>query len=99
MNATLNHLSHRPTPQIVVVPTAAAHAEQMDALSALVYDHPLGNRVEEYRSAVQHFPEGLFVAVDEAAGGKVVGYTSSMRLDYDPANPLFEPWEQVTDYG
>ena len=68
---------------LVVVSTAAEHAEQLEALQRTVFltlDPAERFRAEHYRHHVKLFPEGQFVVVD---GDRVVGMTSAIRLDRD----------------
>lgn len=84
---------------IVIVPLHAQHVAEADALSAVVYDHEIGYRVDSYHSALHIFPEGQFVALDCAAGGRVVGLTSGMRTRYTPGEPITQSWSEATGYG
>jgi hypothetical protein len=83
--------------KIVVQPTTEQYVGQMDQLSRLVYGYTF-DRTEEFRSQVRHFPEGQFIALDVETD-QVVGYTSCMRLDFNPAEPLLESWADTTGYG
>lgn len=87
--------------QIVIEPTSARYVEQMDRLSHLVYPHDTESRVEEFLSQIKHFPEGQFIALDitDPANPQVVGYTSSMRLQFNPAERLLSTWSHTTGYG
>jgi hypothetical protein len=87
--------------QIIVLPTSADFAEGMDRLSQGVYNYDQYSRVEEFTSQARIFPAGQFVALDITDGGQhqVVGYTSSMRIQFDPTQPLLKPWAETTGYG
>jgi len=87
--------------QIVIQQTTAEHVHDMDKLSQLVYNYNHFSRVDEFLSQIRTFPEGQFVALDVSApdAPQVVGYTSSMRLNFDPARPRFKPWADETGYG
>ncbi|MDZ4764584.1 MAG: hypothetical protein SGI73_08525 [Chloroflexota bacterium] len=87
--------------QIVIQPTTARHAEQMNRLSTLVYSHAGYSRVAEFKSQAKLYPEGQFVAIDttDPHHPRVVGYTSCMRLQFNPAEPLLESWSDTTGYG
>ena len=68
------------TSGIAVVPTSAAHAEQLEELQKTVF--PMladSQRLKQahYLKHIELFPEGQFVALD---GDKVVGMTTSIRL-------------------
>ncbi len=83
--------------KIVVQPTTEQYVGQMDQLSRLVYGYDF-DRTSEFRSQVRRFPEGQFIALDVETD-QVVGYTSCMRLDFNPAEPLLESWADTTGYG
>ncbi len=85
---------------ILVVPTAPKHAQQIVDLTCRTYGFPVEESytVEEVLSQIKHFPEGQFVAFDTRTD-KVVGYTMSMRIDYNPEYPLLESWVETTNYG
>lgn len=96
---------HKQRPQdngssIHVVPTAAKHAQEISDLTCRTYGFAPEESysVEEVLSQIKHFPEGQFVAVDTRTD-KVVGYTMSMRIDYNPNYPLLESWVETTNYG
>ena len=85
---------------ILVVPTSARYADQIVELTAHTYGFSLEDSytAEEIRSHVKHFPAGQFTAVDTRTD-RVVGFTASMRLAFDPNYPLLESWVETTNYG
>lgn len=87
--------------QIVIRNTTPDDVQGMDKLSRLVYNYDHFSRVDEFLSQIRIFPEGQFVALDVTTpdAPQVVGYTSSMRLNFDPARPRFKPWADETGYG
>jgi hypothetical protein len=93
--------AHAPSArQIVIQPSSSRYIDQMDALSHTVYSYDSESRADEFASQLRHFPEGQFIALDmSAAQPRVVGYTASMRLDFDPSYPLLDPWAATTGYG
>lgn len=87
---------------ITVIPAAAEHAEQVQMLAGTAYHVAPGEAVDwlgtnEYQSRLQRFPEGQYVALD--GSGRVVGFTSSMRFQFDETRPYVETWEHTTGYG
>jgi hypothetical protein len=103
MTATKYEPKQRPQDHgsfIHVVPTAPKHAMQISELTCRTYGFPIEDSytVDEVLSQIKHFPEGQFVAADTRTD-KVVGYTMSMRLDYNPEYPLLESWVETTNYG
>lgn len=99
-------LQQHPTPQqdealIAILPSSERYFEQMCALDALCYlitEQSEWATPDYYRAQLQNFPEGQFIAVDTASD-RVVGYTASMRVDFDPKQPLLESWNHTTNYG
>lgn len=88
---------------IVVMPSAADYADQMEKLIAVTYGIPLdqsayGISAEKFRNHIAVFPEGQFIAVDTATD-QVVGVTASMRFQFDPRFPLLTRWAETTNYG
>jgi len=87
---------------IVVIPSAVEYAQAMEALQFLVYD--IGSlddcddclTAAKFREHVRIFPEGQFIALD---GGRVVGVTASMRINFDPDQPMAEPWVKTIGDG
>jgi len=94
----------RKTPEaITVIPAAAGHTEQIQNLAGRAYGVDPKDVVEwfgadQYRSRIAHFPEGQFIALDNASG-RVVGMTSSMRFQYNPEVTFLEDWDRTTGYG
>ncbi len=88
---------------IIVVPSAAKYAAGIEQLQAEAYqaDPQEWDDMVSAEKALSHlaiFPEGQFVAVDTTTD-KVIGMTTAMRIDFDPAQPFLEPWTTTTDYG
>lgn len=88
---------------IIVVPSSPRYAAGIEHLQAEVYQadpHEWDDMItaEKALTHLQIFPEGQFVAVDTATD-TVIGITTSMRIDFDPAQPFLEPWTTTTDYG
>jgi GNAT superfamily N-acetyltransferase len=87
---------------ITVIPSAREYAEAMEDLQVLVYE--MGEREEcddcltaaRFREHIRVFPEGQFIALD---GGRVVGLTASMRMRFDPSQPMAEPWTVTIGNG
>ena len=72
---------------IEVVHTRPEHSERLAELQDIVFPTlaPAQRfRAEHYRKHVELFPDGQFCAVD---GERVVGMTSTIRLDFDFAHP------------
>lgn len=87
---------------IRVLPATHAHAQEMQQIACMSYNmapedwHYID--VEQYHSRIDIFPAGQFVALDGDTG-QVIGFTSSMRIDYHPSAPLLDSWERTTGYG
>ena len=91
----------RPIPEII--PATAAHLQQIQELAGIAYGVTPEIAAdwfaaEQYRSRIEHFPEGQLIAL-EAGSGRVIGMTSSMRFHYDPETPFVEEWDRTTGYG
>ena len=86
--------------RIVVVPSSAKYAEQMVELMCATYGCKPSQTfsAEQFRTHQQIFPEGQFIALD-VDSDRVVGLTASMRVDFDPAQPLMARWVETTNYG
>jgi predicted N-acetyltransferase YhbS len=72
---------------VIVVQTQRAHAPQLEALQKLVFPTLAPEQRFEARHYLRHveiFPEGQFVVLD---GDKVVGATSTIRMDFDFDHP------------
>lgn len=98
-----NYPQYQTHPQdepIVIVPSKPHHVDQMVELMCAAYNVPPEETYtpDQFRSQIRMFPEGQFVAVDPQTD-RVVGLTISMRLNYDPAQPLLENWVETTNYG
>jgi len=75
------------SPEIQVVPTRPEHAEALEELQRVVFPTLAPSqlfRAEHYRKHLELFPEGQFVAL---AGDRVVGMTSTLRLEMDLEHP------------
>lgn len=89
--------------QIIVTTAQPEHADQMEQVIRANYEIPADEVIddlgaENFRSHMQIFPEGQFVALD-AATRCVVGFSTNMRMQFDPRQPVLEPWLQTVDYG
>lgn len=89
--------------QIIITTALPEYAEQMEHLIRINYEIPADEVIddlgaENFRSHMQIFPEGQFVALD-AAANRVVGFSTNMRMQFDPKQPVLEPWLQTVDYG
>jgi hypothetical protein len=88
-----------PQADVIVLPSSERYVEQMEELQAIAYagdDEIL--HADEFRSHLQYFPEGQFVAIDTATD-RVVGLTAAMRLDFLPAEDLLDTWRATTGDG
>jgi hypothetical protein len=91
---------------IIVIPSSVEFVEQMEELQRIVYGYTAGEEetfpdyltAAHFRSHLDIFPEGQFIALEKETG-RVVGLTASMRIDFDPSLGLQEPWWVTTDYG
>lgn len=87
---------------IAVIHTSEAYFGQMEALQADAYSCKLGEdgllTADHFREHLRVFPEGQFIAVDTETN-RVVGMTVSMRMDFNPSQPLLDSWNATTSYG
>jgi ribosomal protein S18 acetylase RimI-like enzyme len=89
---------------IQILPGAEHYAVQMEDLMATVYHlDPQDDTADLFNAAQfrQHlaiFPEGQFVAVDTATD-KVVGITVSMRMHFNPHEPMLASWWELIGQG
>lgn len=89
---------------IVIVPAAERYTGQMEQLMTDVYHIDPRDEAEccfngdHFRHHLSIFPEGQFVAVEQATD-RVVGLTVSMRIAFDPRQPILKPWWELTGYG
>jgi hypothetical protein len=88
---------------IQVIPGSPEYAEQVEALQSAVYhvvaaQHDDCITAAKFRDYLNIFPEGQFLALD-VTRDQVVGVTASMRFNFDPTQPLLEPWNTTTGYG
>ncbi len=87
-----------PAATIVVTNTRPEHIERLAALQPISFPtlHPAEYlRVEHFLNHARLFPEGQFVALVD---GQVVGSTSTMRIDFDFANPQ-HGFLDIIDHG
>lgn len=91
-------------PDIIITTCAADFVDELVNIQRVVYE---GSKTEDsvdalhaehFLSMIAAFPDGQFMAVD-AATGRVVGHTASMRIGFDPTQPFVEPWVVTTGYG
>lgn len=75
---------------IEIVNTRAEHAEALEALQKIVFptlDPSERFEARHYRKHIEIFPEGQFVALDRAHVDRVVGMTSTIRMNFDFDHP------------
>jgi GNAT superfamily N-acetyltransferase len=93
-----------PQIRVMITPTRIEDADALEALQRATYGDDYGEEFPDtlrswhFRSHVEIFPEGQFVARD-AYSGAIVGSTSSMRFDFDLDNPHLPPWAETTGMG
>lgn len=88
---------------IIVIPSVLEYASQMELIQRATYSIPADEPVDilnadHFRSHVEIFPEGQFMALDPLTD-QVVGTTTSMRTRFDLNSPVLKPWEDAIDYG
>lgn len=89
---------------IQILPSSEHYVEQMEGLMARVYnldprDPEAGIfTVDHFRHHMSVFPEGQFIAVDTTTD-TVVGFTVSMRVHFDPQQPMLASWWELIGYG
>jgi GNAT superfamily N-acetyltransferase len=74
---------------LAVYRTAPEHVVALEELQEIVFPSLAPEerfRAEHYRKHMQLFPEGQFCVVEEITG-RVVGMTSTIRMDFDFAHP------------
>ncbi len=74
---------------LAVVRTEPAHADALEELQEIVFPTLAPEqrfRAAHYRRHVELFPDGQLCVVEEASG-RVVGMTSTIRLDFDLEHP------------
>jgi len=86
---------------IMILSSLPEYAQGMEDLMHVAYGTTRANPDDVFTAAmfrhhIKTFPGGQFIALD---GDRVVGLTASMRIDYDPAKPLLEPWWQLVGEG
>jgi GNAT superfamily N-acetyltransferase len=88
---------------IIILPSSEAYADQMEALTGIVYgvdprqdDYTFN--ADHYRQHVRVFPEAQFIALD-TRNNQVVGLTSGMRTQHDPAHRHTESWWDAVGRG
>src|SRR5687768_11082344 len=77
---------------LVVVSTRDEHAEQLEELQNICFPTLAPEqrfKAPHYRKHIELFPEGQFAVLDGDVldGGRVVGMTSTIRLDFDFEHP------------
>ncbi|MBK8020584.1 MAG: GNAT family N-acetyltransferase [Chloroflexi bacterium] len=87
--------------EILIVPSAPEYVAQMEDLMHAAYGTSRENPDEIFTEAmflhhIATFPEGQYVALD---GERVIGLTVSMRIHYDPAQPILESWWSIAGDG
>lgn len=108
MNAYKYHYRHRQSGDapIVVIPSAPQYVEQMAACHQAAYGYSAADAdgcdecltAEKYLQHLAIFPEGQFIALDTAAD-RVVGVTTSLRMNLDIARPFLGSWTESTGGG
>lgn len=88
---------------IRVVPASAEYADELTTLAGLAYHltPQVAKRwypADQFAARIRNYPDGQLMAVDSASG-RVLGYTSAMRFDFDPSEPFLEDWGTTTEYG
>jgi len=89
---------------IQIVPGSEYYAAKTETLMATVYNldpHVAENGLFTTSHFLNHlavFPEGQFIAVDTATD-KVVGLTVSMRINFNPNEPMLMSWWELIGQG
>ncbi len=89
---------------IQIVPSSEHYASQMETLMATVYNLDPHNgesgifTTAQFRQHLAIFPEGQFVAVDTTTD-TVVGLTVSMRIHFNPHEPMLTSWWELIGHG
>lgn len=92
------------TNAIQIFPSSELYLERVEGLMATVYnldpkDPESGLfTVDHFRHHLTVFPEGQFIAVDTTTD-TVVGFTVSMRIHFDPQQPMLASWWELIGYG
>lgn len=100
----MNNEQEPPRPnRILVMPSSAQYAEQMEDLMHACYgttreDPEQVFTAAMFRAHLNIFPEGQFIAVDTETDS-VVGLTVSMRTTFDSSRRLTESWWSSIGYG
>jgi GNAT superfamily N-acetyltransferase len=84
---------------ILITPTRAEHATQLEALQRKVFPSLAEDELlhaDQYKKHIEIFPEGQFTALD---GEKVVGSTSTLRYHYDLSHPQQHTLREVMGGG
>lgn len=87
---------------IQIVPATYAHTQELQRLAGICYEvsPEVAARwwdLPQLYNRIDRFPEGQWVALD--GDGKVVGFSSGLRIHFDPSRPLLDDWEVSTDDG
>lgn len=75
---------------LAVCRTGPEHAEALEELQRIVFPTLATEErfhAPHYRRHLELFPEGQLCVVDGGAGGRVVGMTSTIRMDFDFEHP------------
>ena len=89
---------------IQILPGAERYTVQMENLMATVYNLDPQNdedclfNAAHFRQHLAIFPEGQFVAVDTSTD-TVVGLTVSMRIHFNPHEPMLTSWWELIGHG
>ncbi|MBA3460288.1 MAG: GNAT family N-acetyltransferase [Deltaproteobacteria bacterium] len=81
---------HRFGDGLVVCQTRPEHVEELDELQRMVFPTLAADErftAAHYLRHIELFPEGQFCVVDSERGDRVIGMTSTIRMDFDFAHP------------
>lgn len=84
---------------IIITEMKTAHAGQLENLQRRVFPMLAESELlhaAQYKKHVEIFPEGQFVALD---GEKVVGATSTIRYQFNPADPEHHTFYEIMGGG
>ncbi|MBC7815197.1 MAG: hypothetical protein H7175_28825 [Burkholderiales bacterium] len=92
---------------VVIMPSMIEFAEGLAGVMREGYGYTIEEEAifadsipaDKFRSHLQVFPEGQWMALETADNNRPVGITASMRIDFDPTHPFLEPWEKATNFG
>lgn len=98
---------HKPTPNnnIVILPLDINYIDALIDLQRIGYrlkpedyHHPEVMQADDFRSQIEFFPDGQFMALDITTD-QVVGSCSSMIIEHDETQPLLKSWIKTTARG